>query len=85
MRRSNNNNNNNRSRNNNIDPYLDIPNENPDGDDDAIPPYFLKLLGPLAPILLGDDLDDPEELQNRLRLYSLAVLGTSSFFWIWVE
>lgn len=83
MRRSNNNNNNNRSRNNNIDPYSDIPNENPDGDDDAIPPYFLKLLGPLAPILLGDDLDDPEELQNRLRLYSLAVLGTSSFFWTW--
>jgi len=68
MRRSNNNNNNNRSRNNNIDPYSDIPNENPDGDD---------------PILLGDDLDDPRKLQNRLRLYSLAVLGTSSFFWIW--
>ncbi|KAL9182860.1 hypothetical protein ACHAXT_004139 [Thalassiosira profunda] len=50
---------------------------------DAVPPLALKLLGPLAPILLSDDLTDAEELQTRLRVYSLSLLGTSAFFWLW--
>ena len=30
-----------------------------------------------------DEYNDPTELQNRLRLYSLSLLGTSTFFWLW--
>ncbi|KAL3810138.1 hypothetical protein ACHAXA_005287 [Cyclostephanos tholiformis] len=50
---------------------------------DGLPRYSLKILGPLAPILLSNDYNDPEELQNRLRLYSVLLLGTSIFFWSW--
>mmetsp|Transcript_41918 Transcript_41918/g.75541 ORF Transcript_41918/g.75541 Transcript_41918/m.75541 type:complete len:296 (-) Transcript_41918:102-989(-) len=63
-------------------PYSNIFNENSD-DSDSIPPYYLKILGPLAPILLSDDYNDLEELQNRLRIYAVSVLGTSAFFWLW--
>ena len=59
-------------------------------DSDGLPQYAIKILGPLAPKLLGPSTDgedneynDPTELQNRLRLYSLSLLGTSTFFWLW--
>ena len=50
---------------------------------DGLPRYSLKILGPLAPILLSDDYSDPEKLQNRLRVYSVVMLVTSTFFWEW--
>lgn len=50
---------------------------------DGLPRYSLKILGPLAPILLSNDYNDPEELQNRLRVYSVLMLATSIFFWSW--
>jgi len=78
-RRNNNNNNNNIKITNN--PFSKIFNENPDGTENI--PYTLKLLGPLAPLLLSEDHDDIENLQNRLRIYSLSLLGTSAFFWLW--
>mmetsp|Transcript_3041 Transcript_3041/g.6669 ORF Transcript_3041/g.6669 Transcript_3041/m.6669 type:complete len:299 (+) Transcript_3041:96-992(+) len=63
--------------------YLNIFDQNPHHDNDGIPPYSLKILGPLAPILLSDDYSDPEKLQNNLRIYTVSVLGTSAFFWLW--
>ena len=57
------------------------------GDNDGLPQYAIKILGPLAPKLLGpsedNEYNDPTELQNRFRLYSLSLLGTSTFFWLW--
>ena len=56
-------------------------------DNDGLPQYAIKILGPLAPKLLGpsedNEYNDLTELQNRLRLYSLSLLGTSTFFWLW--
>lgn len=43
----------------------------------------LKLLGPLAPVLLSNDVDDLERLRDRLRIFALSVMGTSAFFWTW--
>ncbi|KAL3799401.1 hypothetical protein ACHAW5_010073 [Stephanodiscus triporus] len=60
-------------------PYVS---ENPNVPD-GLPHYSFKILGPLAPILLSDDYNDPEKLQSRLRYYSVLMLGTSGFFWTW--
>lgn len=46
-------------------------------------PRCVRVLGPLAPILLSRDRTDPEALQNRLRIYSLLIIGISTFFWCW--
>lgn len=62
-------------------PYSDIFGENPDGGYDT--PSSVKLLGPLAPILLSDGLSDTDALQKRLKLYASSLLGVSAFFWLW--
>jgi len=46
-------------------------------------PRSVRVLGPLAPILLSRDRANPEALQNRLRIYSLCLIGFSTFFWCW--
>ena len=47
-------------------------------------PRYLRVLGPLGVLVIPPhDRSDPEALQNRLRIYSLGVLGTSIFFWCW--
>ena len=53
------------------------------GNNNDVPPWALNILGPLANILLSDDYNDHIELQNRLRIYSLCTLATSTFFWVW--
>jgi hypothetical protein len=55
----------------------------PTNDEDEVMPRYVRVLGPLAPILLSSDRTDPEALQNRLRIYSLCLIGFSTFFWCW--
>mmetsp|Transcript_38948 Transcript_38948/g.81857 ORF Transcript_38948/g.81857 Transcript_38948/m.81857 type:complete len:301 (-) Transcript_38948:463-1365(-) len=71
------------SRGSNNNAYTNIYNDNADDGDDIVPPYSLKILGPLAPLLLSDDYNNLDKLQDRLRLFSLSLLGTSTFFWLW--
>jgi hypothetical protein len=47
-------------------------------------PRYLRVLGPLGLLVIpSHDRSDPEALQNRIRIYSLGVIGTSIFFWCW--
>src|SRR5210317_552659 len=72
----------------NQNPYTYIFNNNANNEDyddnDGLisQSIHVKILGPLAPYLLSSS-DDPEELQNRVRIYALSLLGTSAFFWLW--
>lgn len=83
MRRSSNSYNPTTSRNHN--PYSGIFNDDDsdDDNDDISQALHLKILGPLAPILLSNEPSNPEELQNRMRIYAVSILGTSAFFWLW--
>ena len=46
--------------------------------------YYQNRLGPrFSALLLSDDSSNPDQLQRRLRFFSLFLLGTSIFFWIW--
>lgn len=63
-------------------PYADMYDGDDDGGDDDLP-LSLRVLGPLGPILLSEDYSNPEELQNRLRIYAVTLIGVSAFFWLW--
>jgi hypothetical protein len=63
---------------NNIDDYFPPQNNNEDAHNN--PGNY----GPLGRILIPHEhLDDPDALQNRLRIFSLSVLFSSIFFWCW--
>lgn len=50
-------------------------------EDDA-QPHSLGRVGKLL-FSYNSGNDDPEKLKTMLRLYSISLLGTSTFFWVW--
>ncbi len=65
-------------------PYSGMYNENTSGGSSDFIQTYLNILGPsLTTFLLSKDYTNPDELQRRLRIYSLILLVSSIFFWFW--